>query len=285
MTPKHNISKLIENYRRSRKWARLAANTRKGYDRHMDYLNEVAGYLDPGKVQRVHVIEMRDTLSEKPTDANRKIGVLSVLMEHAIDIGWIKHNPVKGVDRLRPTGRVRTPWPEDVIEAFRTEADERTLLLFELLLGTGQRVSDVLRLRWSDMDGDGFSLTQGKTKTELFVPLTDRLRSVLAGTAKRSLFLVAQNDGRPLSYQLAWKDIMEVRQRIGAERYDIHGLRYSAASEIASIPGMTSEHVQAITGHSNAAMVRLYAGAAMQRARATEAQSARRDKTRPKRES
>ena len=78
-----------------------------------------------------------------------------------------------------------------------------------------------------------------------------------------------------MGYNLAWKDIMAVRRAIGAEAYDIHALRHYAASQIAALPGMTADHVRAITGHSAAGMVRLYAGKAMQKARATEAQEAR----------
>lgn len=275
VVPKQTIAKLIVSYRQSRRWANLSANTRKSYERSLDYFEKSAGNVDPATLQRVHIIQMQKALADKPTDANRKIGSLSVLLEHAIDIGWMKDNPAKGVKSLPATGKVRKPWPADLIEAYRATATGRAALLFELLIGTGQRINDVLRLRWSDLDGDGFTITQGKTKRELFVPLTDRLRAVLAETPKRGPFIVCQDNGRPASYQLAWKDIRAVRERIGAEEYDIHALRHAAASEIASIPGMTSEHVMALTGHSAVEMVRLYAGKAMQKARAQEAQDAR----------
>lgn len=278
------IAKLIENYRRSARWAKLSVNTRKSYERSLEYFASVAGDVDPATLRRVHINQMRDALADKPTDANRKIGALSVLMEHGIDIGWLTMNPAKGVRRLEPSGRVRQPWPEEMIKAFRAAADPRTLLLFELLIGTGQRIGDVLSLRWSDFDGAGFSLTQGKTKARLYIPLTERLRSILAATPRRALFIVAQPNGNRVSYNLAWKDFMAVRRKIGAEAYDIHGLRYTAASEIASIPGMTAEHVKAITGHSEAAMIRLYAGPAMQKARASEAQKARGNGTKTDRE-
>lgn len=283
VVPKQTISKLIVSYRQSRRWADLAYNTRKSYERSLAYFEKSAGNVDPATLQRVHIIQMQKALSDKPTDANRKIGALSVLLEHAIDIGWMKDNPAKGIKSLPATGKVRKPWPADLIEAFRATATGRTALLFELLLGTGQRINDVLALRWSDMDGDGFTIKQGKTKRELFIPLTDRLRAVLDATPKRSMFIVCQSNGRPVGYNLAWKDIREVREKIGAQEYDIHALRHAAASEIASIPGLTSEHVMAITGHSAVEMVRLYAGKAMQKARAQEAQDAR-NKSRQKSE-
>jgi len=54
--------------------------------------------------------------------------------------------------------------------------------------------------------------------------------------------------------------------------YFVHG----GVCQIAALPGMTADHVRSITGHSAGAMVRLYAGKAMQRARAKEAQENRR---------
>lgn len=273
--PVRTIGKLVAQYRKSPLWAKLSHNTRRSYERSLNYFVDVAGNIDPATLKRVHINDMRDALADKPTDANRKIGALSVLFEFGMDIGWLKANPVKGVRRLEPTGRVRQAWPVEMIEAFRATATGRTLLLFELLLGTGQRVGDVLALRWSDSDGDGFTVVQGKTKTRLYIPYTDRLRAALATAPRTGLFIVCQDNGLRVSYQKAWKDIMEVRTKIGAEAYDIHGLRYAAASEIAAIPGMSNEHIMAITGHRNHAMVHRYAGAMVQKTRAAEAQKER----------
>jgi integrase len=274
-TPARTVAKLVDHYMASPKWAKLAANTRKSYGRHATYFVDVMGSVDPAKLRRVHINEMRDALSDTPTDANRKVGFLSTLLEHAIDIGWIKENPAHGVRRLEGKRPPRQPWPGDVIEAYRAIATGRPLLLFEMLLGTGQRIGDVLRMQWAHIEDDGIRVKQGKTGAGLWVPLTDRLRSLLSEQPRRSLYIVAQANGRPVSYQLAWHEVMDIRRAIGAERWDIHGLRHSAASEIAAIPGMTAEHVMAITGHSATEMVRLYAGAAQQKARATEAQKGR----------
>lgn len=274
-TPNRTISKLIALYRASSKWAKKKPNTRKSYERSMDYLAKSAGNVDPATLKRVHINEMRDALSDKPTDANRKIGMLSVLLEHAIDVGWLVHNPAKGVQQLETTGRVRMPWPQTLINAYRETAKGRDLLLFEMLIGTGQRIGDVLAMQWGHVDGDGIMVKQGKTGASLFIPFTDRLRGYIASAPRKGLFIICQSNGLPVSYQLAWKDIKAIRDKIGAQAYDIHALRYAAASEIASIPGMTSEHVKAITGHSTQAMVMHYAGPAMQKARAEEAQAAR----------
>lgn len=273
-TPNKTFKRLIASYMASDRYKRLSPVTKRTYRQHMRYLEEVAGRVDPTTMKRVHVNQMRDALSDTPTLANRRVGFLSTLFEHAIDIGWMDKNPAKGVKSLPATGKVRHPWPQDMIEAFRAEADDDTRLLFELLLGTGQRIRDVLAMQWAHIEGEGINVRQSKTKAALYIPFTRTLAATLAQTPRRSLYIVSQANGRPMSYQLAWKRVMAVRQAIGAEGYDIHGLRHSAASELAAL-GLSDEHIMSITGHASSAMVRTYAGKAAQRARATEAQEKR----------
>lgn len=270
---------LLDAYRKSPEWARLAGNTRTGYQKSIDYILSHAGNVDVRTFRRRHVIEMRDALSDTPTTANRRIGFLSTLLKWGMDHDFCADNVAFKVPQLEPSGRARRPWPQDLVEAFRTKADPRTLLLFDLLTETGQRINDVLSMRWSDLDADGISIVPQKTKRKkpepLYIPMTQRLRASLANAPRKGLFIVAQDNGLRVGYNLAWKDIMAMRVAIGAKDYDIHALRHYAASQIAALPGMTSEHVMAITGHSAVDMVRLYSGPAMQKARATEAQAAR----------
>ena len=69
-----------------------------------------------------------------------------------------------------------------------------------------------------------------------------------------------------------------------ATRFGVRQVAALERDDYASLPGMTADHVRAITGHSAVSMVRLYAGEAMQKARAIEAQAAR-NGTGPERES
>lgn len=77
-----------------------------------------------------------------------------------------------------------------------------------------------------------------------------------------------------MSYRAAAQRVMDVRRDIGAEAYDIHSLRYSAAAELAQA-GCSDELIAAVTGHATAAMVRKYSGAVRQKVRAIEAQARR----------
>ena len=101
-------------------------------------------------------------------------------------------------------------------------------------------------------------------------PMTELLEQ----TPREGLTILTGPHGRPLSYRQAAHAVMQVRRQIGAEAYDLHGLRHAAAHELAEL-GCSDELIQAVTGHASRAMVAHYAGAARQRARAKEAQSRR----------
>jgi integrase len=245
----------------------------------MDYILEHASNVDVRTFRHRHVIEMRNALSATPTTANRRIGFLSALLKWGVKADFCPANVAAKTEALDTIGRARGPWPQDLVEAFRARATGRTALLFDMLTETGQRINDVLSMRWSDMDADGISVTPTKTKRikpePIYIPLTARLRQSLSQAPRKGLFIIAQDNGLRVSYNLAWKDVMAIRREIGAEAYDIHALRHYAASQIAALPGMTADHVRAITGHSAVDMVRLYSGKAMQKARAKEAQEGR----------
>lgn len=271
---KRTIKALIARYT-AHKLPEKAKNTQISYRRAFRYLEEKIGTYDPTEIRRAHIIDMQTANADKPATANRRLEALSVLLTYAVHLEWIQVNPCKDVARLKSKRPARQPWPADLVDAARANAEPDILLLFELLIGTGQRINDVLAMQWAHLSRDGISVRQSKTGTQLVIPLTDRLASVIDAAPRRGLFIVSLPDGRPMSYQSAWKRLHDLRTAIGAEAYDNHALRYTAAAEIASIPGMSLEHVRAITGHSSDQMARLYSFKANQIARAREAQKGR----------
>ena len=274
---------LIAHYKRSKRYTKLADRTTADYDKILSYIDQTFGPLPVAKLRRKDVVRARDSNADAQRFANYIVQVLRVILEHARDIGWREDNPAKGVSLLKSEGAGRKPWPVDMIAAFRKIADDRARLIFELCLGTGQRIGDVLRMRWDHLEAGGIHVQQGKTKRALWIPLTDDLQLVLARTQRRGLYIASDDMTRPLRYHQARHAIAAVRKQIGAEEYPIHSLRYSTASELARL-GCSDDLIMAITGHNTVAMVAKYAGAERQKVRAINAQS-RRNKKAPKGES
>jgi integrase len=269
--------RLIRAYRASARWSKLAPRTKRDYDRVLNWAAGTFGDLDPSRMERRHVIRARDENRDRLRFANYIVQVLSVLFEQAIDMGWITHNPARGIPLLRSDGDgPHRPWPPALLEAYTAAAAPGSVArtVMELCIGTGQRIGDVLAMRWDHIRDGGIELRQSKTRARLWVPFTPRLAAYLAALPRRGLTIATGRDGRPLTYHAAAAEIMRVRKAVQAEAFTIHGWRYTAAAELAAA-GCTDEEIQAITGHRARAMVVKYAGATRQEQRARTAQRRR----------
>lgn len=273
--------RLIRAYRDSTRWARLAPRTKADYEKVLAWADATFGDMDPARMERRHVLRARDENRERLRFANYIVQVLSVLFEQAIDMGWQTHNPARGISLLRRAGESpHRPWPDDLITAYTAAAPHgspaRTVM--ELCIGTGQRIGDVLAMRWDHIRDGGIEVRQSKTTTRLWIPFTPRLAAYLDRLPRRALTIAASPDGRPLTYNAAAHAVMQIRKAISAEDYTIHGWRYTAAAELAAA-GCTDDEIQAITGHKARAMVVKYAGPARQQRHALSAQRRRQTAT------
>ena len=259
---------LVNSYVQTPSYAKLAKSTARDYDEADDYIKKTFGHVNPAHFKRHHVIAMRDANMKRLRFANQTVQSIRILFEHAIDKGWMDHNPAKGVTLIKSNAPPRLPWPEHLLTAFREVATGRELLLFEMCLATGQRVQDVLDYKWTDIrpiDGTvGIGLIQNKTGTSLWIPLRDSLVTLLSNTKRRGetiLVNMAENDragiGRkpraatgPWSYAGAQQAVMKIRKEIGAVQFDIHSLRYNAACELA-LAGLDDDTIGSVTGQTS----------------------------------
>lgn len=277
VSSKRNFAALVRSYNASKRYQDLAPRTKLDYDKVTEWVTRKLGPLPVAGMQRKDVIRARDANADTLRFANYIVQVLRILMEHAINLGWRDSgtNPAKGVELLKSERPERDPWPDDLVAAYRATATGRALLIFELCIGTGQRIGDVLKMRWDHIDAGGINVTQGKTKARLWIPMTPRLATVLDATPRVGLTICAwERHGRPTSYRGAADLVMKARKAIGAEAYDLHSLRYTTAAELAEA-GCSDDLIKAITGHTTGAMVAKYAGPARQKARAILAQDSR----------
>jgi hypothetical protein len=152
---------------------------------------------------------------------------LSVLFEHAIDLGWLDHNPAKSVRKLKTPAERRAPhrpWTDEAIATFRARATPTARLIFELGIGSVQRPGDWPKFRWSDYDGEALRITQGKTGVSLWLPCTQELKRTLDATPRTGITILADDAGRPFSYFKTARIMREERTRLGLLDHDLHAL-------------------------------------------------------------
>lgn len=272
---------LIDSYRKSPRYKNLKPRTGLDYDKHLDFFREIMGEANPAKMQRKDVIRLRDSNAEKAYFANYSVRVLRVLMEHCVDLGWRDSNPVRGVPELKTKKKERDPWQREMLDAYRASCDlgTRERLVMELCVGTGQRIGDVLNMRWSNIEEGAVWLRQSKTAKELWVPILPELQTALDAASRHSVFILTNERGtNRWSYRGASAAVRKVREQIGALDYDIHSWRYNAACELLEA-GCGDDLIASVTGQSPA-MVQHYTKKVRQRIRAVKAQKMRNDQAR-----
>lgn len=271
-----SFTALITNYRKSPRYSRLKPRTALDYDKYLDFFQDTMGNANPAKMQRKDVIRLRDTNAEKAYFANYSLRVLRVLMEHCVDLGWRETNPAKGVPELKTQKTEREPWPRELLAAYRGACPlgTRERLVMELCVGTGQRIGDVLEMRWSDIQDGAFIVQQNKTNKVLWVPILPELQAALDKASRHSVFILTNERGTNCwSYRGASQAVLKVREQIGALAYDIHSWRYNAACELLEA-GCEDDLIAAVTGQSPA-MVLHYTKKVRQKVRAQQAQQMR----------
>ncbi len=159
---------------------RFYGNARKKF---LSFLGDDAG-RDIGEITREHILKFRTheakTLAAK--SVNHSIKFLRMVFKAAKRDGAIADNPAEFVDVVRSRGTVgtaqRRPFSLDELRAVLAIADPewRSMVLFGLY--TGQRLSDIADLRWSNVDlkqGE-IRLNARKTGRSIIIPLAGPLK-------------------------------------------------------------------------------------------------------------
>lgn len=261
---------LIASYRLTPEFLALKASTKRAYEIRLRYLEAKNGDVTAARFRREDIIKARNANAATPGAANQLIAVLSGLMEHAIDLGWRTDNPARGVDPL-PGGPGHQPWKEGQLTRFRDATSGPLRTAFELCLGTGQRIGDVLAMRWDDIEDGGINVVQQKTGAILWIPFTSALASYLDTLPRGARTpIVAHSDGRPVPYKTLRGWFLQALETAGCEGCALHGLRKNATIELIEI-GCSEDEIMAITGHATSDMIRLYGKGARQRKLAKQA--------------
>lgn len=203
-----------------------------------------------------------------------------VLCKHAVDLEWIDRNPVVDVEKLE--GGEFKPWSDTKLKAYEAYCDNNGLTIartiYEMGIGTGQRIGDCVKMMWDDFDGEYMAVVQEKTNEKIEVFCPPRLQAFLANMPKAGKYIMAKNLTQHLDEWTVQKAVEAVREKIGAmhgdDRLVPHGWRYTAAVQLAEAD-CSDRDIQAVTGHRTAAMVEKYRAQANQKVASKRAQQMR----------
>ncbi len=214
---------------------------RKRVERMLDrHLLPAFGAVRLDRIGRPTVERWFDAVSRKaPGVANMTLALLRKIMTAAKAAGHVGTDPVAGVRPNPRRKKTRFLSGEEITRLHRTRdrlVEKRPSCLpqadiIRLLLLTGCRKSEILMLRWSEVDGDVLRLAEAKTGSRT-VRLSEAAQAVIARQPRNGSAWVFPSPGdpeRPQSRNFGFWP--RARREAGIEDVRLHDLRHTVASQ------------------------------------------------------
>ncbi len=267
------VTDLAERYLEEHVEVRLKPRTRQSIRGALrNHILPALGRIPMAAVERRHVIDLQQSMIAYPVAANRALKILSHM--YRLGEGWGLApegcNPCRSIEKF----------PERSRERFLTDAEFARLgqvldeavaggrgspaavAAIRLLMLTGCRRSEVLALRWTDVDLEAGELRLADAKTgpravQLSPTAVRLLKTLPRRTDSPWVFPGKDKDGRYSADGLhyVWQT---VRSRAGLDDVRLHDLRHSFASRALAL-GETLPVIGKLLGHSDIETTARYA--------------------------
>ncbi|MGC2222186.1 MAG: tyrosine-type recombinase/integrase [Methylocella sp.] len=213
---------------------------------------------------RMESQDVERLLAEKaaaPHAAKSLLKALRSVAKTAVKLAVIAKDPTTGAKVYAPTSKAGFKmWEESDIAQFeaRWPVGSRERLAFALLLYTGQRRGDIIRIGPQHERGGCLELRQGKTGADVSIPVHPALRAILKASKGGHLAYLTTATGAPFSpgYFTNWFG-SAVRAAGLPLGLSAHGLRKAMSRRLAEA-GCTVHEILAISGHVSLKEVERY---------------------------
>jgi len=263
----------------------LAKNSIESYKRDLyqflEFVQEAMGIKDVENIRRADIREYVSALIQygfSKKSVERKLSALRGFFKYLKRIQVISSNPVLGIQNPKeerylpmviPEKRINEMldnWiPESIMEA-------RDKSIIELMYSSGLRASEVISLKWENLDLKTMELrVKGKGGKERIVPLGKRAREALevyvnflGDRINKSNFIFLNRFGKKLSRKGLWL-IIKKRFETMALMYGVHPhtLRHSFATHLLN-HGADLRSIQELLGHASLATTSIYTNLSIQ---------------------
>lgn len=260
-----SMAALVMSYYASPEFKGTASSTQTTYRGICEKVREGHGERMVKDLRREHVKAIIGKMSATPAAANNYLRMLRILLRHAIDIEWVTRDPtlkIKGYSNK--TGGFHT-WTEAEIASYeaRHPIGTKPRLAMALMLYTGQRRGDAVKLGWSAVSKNRISVRQEKTGTPLAIKMHASLIEALEMAPKDKGTFLLTSYGKPFTAAGFGNWFRERCDEAGLPHCSSHGLRKAAARRLAEA-GNSANHIAAVTGHLSLKEVERYTRAADQ---------------------
>jgi len=172
------------------------------------------------------------------------------------------YNPIDNVPTM--TLKPRKRWVTDaeiaVLKAGALKGRNGIALvhMIDLALLTGQRIGDLIKLRWQDVGKEGIYFQQDKTGERLLVGWSTALRKAIKAceSGDKIGFVLRTQSGNGFRYSGIRSSWNRACVRAGIEDMNIHDLRGRAGMDSRDLYGI--EEAKTLLGHTSLKMTEMY---------------------------
>ncbi len=217
-------------------------------------------------VTRADIVNLHQSMKATPYQANRTLGVLSIMftVAHTWGVRTDGVNPCWKVKRYKEVKRERYLTPDELARLGQvlreSDAEPEAANCIRLLLLTGCRLGEIQTLKWDfiDFDAGVLRLPDSKTGAKI-VPIGQAVIDALKEIPKlkdNPYVITGRVEGQYLTdIQKPWR---RLRKRAGLDGLRIHDLRHSFASDALQL-GQDLTMIGRLLGHTQVQTTARYA--------------------------
>jgi len=211
-------------------------------------------------VKRREIKLVLQAVAEKtPVLANRVHAVLRKMFNYAIEEELLESNPCalikppggkeKSIERVLTKSEIRTLWRT----LFRLNLSPVTKTAIKFQLVTGQRSGEISKMRWSDIDGEWWTVPDTKNGLSHRVPLSKLALKLLSHVKRHA------SDSKifPITTTTVNRAITRNLKKLKIAHFTPHDLRRTAASQMAS-EGVSRLVISKILNHKDGGVTAVY---------------------------
>lgn len=231
------FASVIHQFLVSPKFQSLGKGTQENYRRLLQLAESPDGLggISVEEIRPALVQAFLDGLSDKPGAQMNARTALKTLEKWAVVRDLLPRPITLGTEIVGCDGG-HEPWSNGLVELAENTAAPHLARVITMAANTGQRGSDLVRMRWRDLETvegrPGINVIQEKTGLELWVPFTQALIAKMDTWERRPGCILLKANGRPWDcrHQLSnqWGNERERPEMAPVRHLVLHGLRATA---------------------------------------------------------
>jgi integrase len=245
-------------------YLKLHSEHKKSYDTDCKIVGLLKKFLGGKYLYEINSLDIEKFKSQRakevsPATVNRALAVLKSMFNRAIAWGKVERNPCKTVKLFKENNQRLRFLEREEVDKLLVNCCQHLRPIVMVALHTGMRKSEILGLKWHDIDikRNIIYLHDTKNGEKREVPMNRAVQKAIIGVFKspESQYIFCNRDGEP--YGDIKKSFLTAVKKSGIVNFHFHDLRHTFASQLV-MSGVDLNTVRELLGHKSLEMTLRY---------------------------